>query len=133
MRTHVRILQIGGILIAGILLAVTAVRSQAPIQSAQTWEYSSIMASPALHPPGIPGSPSTAMASAIICYATPQGCRNEEVTATISRTQDGGEAMMKAAANLGEQGWELTTASSEVNSEHTTRILYFRRLKRVKE
>jgi hypothetical protein len=44
---------------------------------------------------------------------------------------DGNEAIMAAAARLGDRGWELSEVN-EVQTEHRAdRILYFKRLKSV--
>ena len=124
-----RMMQIGGILTAALLFIVTALKSQAP--AAQVWEYSSVTGSPESHNWTQSGFDKTATDSAKICYATPQGCRIEEITTSISASDRlTGQGIMLAAAKLGEQGWELTS-STDVNSEFLwERVLYFRRLKR---
>jgi len=129
---HKRVLQVG-VMIAGALLLVTAtLKSQAPARSAQVWEYSSITGWPTAISGTNTGINSwTGESKARICYATSQGCRNEEVTATITDSRRGAEAIMLAAAKLGEQGWELTASTEALTNStyNTDRILYFRRLK----
>jgi len=132
MRPYGRIIPIGVILTAALLFVAIRAKSQAP--AAQVWEYSSVTGDPTNLGGEQTGLNSyTYKGSATICYATPGGCRSEVVTTTgpdaHGPNAQGHNAIMTAAAKLGEQGWELTT-SSEVFYESTrARILYFRRLK----
>ena len=127
MRAYGRIIPIGVILTATLLFVAIRAKSQAP--AAQVWEYSSVTGDPSTLVGERTGFNSiTYKASATICYAALGGCRNELVPTTGPDPQ-GPNAMMTAAAKLGEQGWELTT-STDVTSDYTkARVLYFRRLK----
>ena len=62
-----------------------------------------------------------------ICYAESKGCRREAADSSPM-----GDAIMVAAARLGEKGWELA-AASDISSDNRRgdRILYFKRLKSV--
>jgi len=127
-----RLIQIGVVLTGALLFIATTVKSQAPARSAQVWEYSSITGWPiAINGKNTGIDSWTGESQARICYASSQGCRSEEITATITDSRRGAEAIMLAAAKLGEQGWELTASTEAVtNSNYNTeRILYFRRLK----
>jgi hypothetical protein len=115
-----RTVQVGAMLIA-ILLIATTVRSQAPA-TGSVWEYSSVTRYPV--PTNWNGGNATCTAR--ICYATPQGCRIEDVTTRVSDSL-GGQAIMTAAAKLGEQGWELSGSTQD--SSNSERVMYFRRLK----
>jgi len=126
-----RPIQFGLVIAAAMFLIATAVKSQAPAQSGQVWEYSSVTGSPITYARTQSGiNSSTYNASATICYATSQGCRNEEVATTGAGNREGSVAMMVAAAKLGEQGWELTTSAEIPEPSTNERTLYFRRLKR---
>jgi len=126
-RSYVRLIQIGVILTATLVFIATAVKSQAP--SAPTWEYSSVSGSPDnfYTTSGVFSSRITSVAT--ICYATAQGCRVEQVTATSERTLPRAAALMMAAGKLGEQGWELTSATDAATDQIREQVLYFRRLK----
>jgi len=129
---HTRIIQIGVVFMGALLFIATTVKSQAPARSAQVWEYSSITGSPtAINGTNTGINTWTGESKARICYATSQGCRSEEVTITITDGRRGAEAIMLAAAKLGEQGWELTASTEAVTNSnyYNERILYFRRLK----
>ncbi len=127
---HKRIMQ-GGIMVAGALLLVTAtLKSQAPARSAQVWEYSSVSGMPVTSNATSAGINSlTYIGAATICYATAQGCRNEEITAQSPDSRVGAVALMMAASKLGEQGWELTSTTEETTGAFRDRVMYFRRLK----
>jgi len=128
MRSYARLIQFGIILTAALVFIASAVKSQAP--SAQTWEYSSVTGSPDnLYTTS--GIRSSRITSAVtICYATAQGCRVEQVTATSERELPRTAALMMAAGKLGEQGWELTSATDVVTPNSLReQVLYFRRLK----
>ena len=77
------------------------------------WEYASISASPI-------------DSRLSICYADANGCRRESAD---SRPLS--DAMMSAAAKLGEKGWELAATSDVTSDTRRDRILYFKRLKSV--
>ena len=129
MRIHVRALQAGAMLIGGILLIATVVRSQAPGgSSGQVWEYSSVSGRPISNQTtGTPGKYQY-VSSATICYASPMDCRIETITTTVASPNGGGRALMMATAKLGEDGWELT-AATEARGDANDRVLYFRRLR----
>ena len=61
----------------------------------------------------------------MICLMTTQGCQQEPITISVGENSSGGEALASAIAQVGAEGWELTT-SSELE---TGRIMYFKRLK----
>jgi hypothetical protein len=100
---------------AGILLLAAALKPQIP-SVGPVWEYSSVTASP------------TSPGRAVICYATSNGCRNEQVGSTYRQLED---ALMTAATKLGEKGWELTTTAEIQSESKSERTLYFRRLQSV--
>ena len=126
MRPYGRIIPIGVILTAMLLFIATRGKSQAP--SAQAWEYSSVTGSPNLSTiSGVLSSRTTS--GAVICYATAQGCRVEQVTTTSEHELPRAAALMMAAAKLGEQGWELTSATDVATNQLREQVLYFRRLK----
>ncbi len=109
-------IQLGLTLAAGIVLMATALRPQMPTNTpavGPVWEYASISAS----------AIDTRLA---ICYAESKGCRGESVGSAPL-----GDAMMAAAARLGEKGWELAAASDVSGDNRHDRILYFKRLKSV--
>jgi len=114
MQARGRFIRLGGILIVGLLSVATLVRSQA---SQSTWEYASVNGR--LLSGGDIG--------AKICYATPQGCRYEEISITRTRSTQNEDFLMAAAAKLGTQGWELTGAADSSTNSLTSRALYFRR------
>ena len=128
MRSYRQIIPIGIILTAALLLVATRGKSQAPL--GQVWEYSSVTGSPGATLVTSTGAFSRTYTSlATICYADSQGCQFEEVTQTVADQNRDIDAMMKAAAKLGEQGWELTTSSETATDSLRERVLYFRRLK----
>jgi hypothetical protein len=111
-----RKIQLGLTLAAGIALMATALRPQIPTgvpPVGPVWEYASISAS----------AMDTRLA---ICYADANGCRHESAD-----SRPLGDAMMSAAARLGEKGWELTATSDVSADNRRDRILYFKRLKSV--
>jgi hypothetical protein len=125
-----RSIQFGLVIAAAMFLIATAVKSQAPAQPGQVWEYSSVSAMPFLNSGTSTGINSiTYRGSARICYATAQGCHVEELTKTGESDGVGEEALMMAASRLGADGWELT-AATDVDTNRLERTLYFRRLKR---
>jgi hypothetical protein len=126
MPTRGKVIRIAGILIVGILAISTAVRSQAPTDN--IWEYASVSGSPrnTAWSTGVGGRSATVRAT--ICYATLQGCRFEELSATIMASNQATDALMMASARLGNQGWEFITAT-ELPSSSAERVMYFRRLK----
>jgi hypothetical protein len=121
--------QIGVTLGAGILLMATALKPQMPSLPAvgPVWEYSSVTGSPVTPNLTEAGEPES---RATICYATATGCRNEQVTRPTGSARQGAEAMMIAAARLGEKGWELTS-TTDVGESRVERVMYFKRLKSV--
>jgi hypothetical protein len=128
MQPYARVIPIAVLLTGALLFIATAVKSQAPAQSLQVWEYSSVTGSPNLSTiSGILSSSTTSAAT--ICYATAQGCRLEQVTTTSERDLPRGAALMMAADKLGEQGWELTSATDVATNSLREQVLYFRRLK----
>jgi hypothetical protein len=90
------------------------------------WEYSMVIGSPLINSREVGRDP---VSRATICYATARGCRNEEVTVNAKRMDDGNEAIMTAAARLGDRGWELADTNEISTERHADRILYFKRLK----
>jgi hypothetical protein len=109
-------IQLGLTLAAGIVLMATALRPQMPTgvpAVGPVWEYASISAS----------ATDTRLA---ICYAEANGCRRESAD-----SRPLGDAMMSAAAKLGEKGWELTAATEVSGDNWHDRILYFKRPKSV--
>jgi hypothetical protein len=80
------------------------------------WEYASV------------SSYATGVDAADICYAIPSGvCRYNHVTTSAGGQRQGAEAVMWAAATLGEKGWELTS----VTDGSKGRVMYFKRLRSV--
>ena len=127
MRPYGRIIPIGVILTATLLFVAIRAKPQAP--AAQVWEYSSVTGDPMTFVRETSGFDSnTYKGSATICYAAAGGCRDEVVTTTGPGAQ-GPNAVMTAAAKLGEQGWELTTSTDVISDYTRARVLYFRRLK----
>ena len=127
MRPYGRIIQIGVILTAALLLVAIRAKSQAP--AARVWEYSSVTGDPKTFFRSTNVFESNAYKeSATICYAAPAGCRDEVVTITGPNAQ-GRNAVMTAAAKLGEQGWELTTSTEVSSNDLREQVLYFRRSK----
>jgi hypothetical protein len=129
MRPNGRIIQAGLFLAVTLLFVATRGTSQAP--TTQVWEYASVESNPE---PNIVtsefGNSTRASNSAKICYASADGCRIEDVTTTSQKALPRGEAIMMAAAKLGEQGWQLTSSTEALsNYRPTERVLYFRRLK----
>ena len=126
MRPYARLIQIGVILAGALVFIATAVKPQAP--PARAWEYSSVTGSPNLYTTsGILSSRTTSTAT--ICYATAEGCRVEQVTTTSEHDLPRAAALMMAADKLGEQGWELTSATDVATNQLREQVLYFRRLK----
>lgn len=123
MQTYGRRIQIGVTLAAGILLMATELKPQMP-SVGPVWEYTSVTGSAqVMYDVGT--APQT---RATICYANANGCRTEQVNSSTGDSNRGTEAVMAAAAKLGEKGWELT-ATNELSSGY--RIMYFKRLKSV--
>lgn len=116
MQRYGRKIQLGLTLAAGIVLMATALRPQMPTgvpAVGPVWEYASISAAP--------------MDSRLaICYAGTSGCQHESADSAPL-----GDAMMAAAARLGEKGWELAAVSDLTGDNRHDRILYFKRPKSV--
>jgi hypothetical protein len=129
MRSHVRMIPIGVILTAALLFIATTVKSQAPAQAAQVWEYSSVTGMPVTNTSTLSGLTPAWESSATICYATAQGCSRERLAKTVSNQGEGAEALMMATAKLGAEGWELATSTEVLDGNYPKRVLYFRRLK----
>ena len=128
MHRYGRIIPIGIIVTATLLFIATRGKSQAP--SAQVWEYSSVTGSPGFASVTSTGAFSkTYTSSATICYADAQGCQYELITQSRTDANQDIDAIMKATAMLGAQGWELTTTSEAATDDLRERVLYFRRLK----
>jgi hypothetical protein len=117
-----RTIQAGVLVLAGVFVVTTAVKSQAPAAppAATVWEYSSVTAGLPLTNPR-EGEPWTGRAE--ICYGNSVGCRVENVTST-SDNNNLADPMLKAATQLGSQGWELT---SVIEPAGGSRTFYFRR------
>ena len=112
-----RLTQIGLTITVVVLLMTTMLRSQQTPPVGPVWEYSSVS-----------GDGGQGVA-AQICYATASGCKYERVTAPDHHYVQ--EAVMMAAAKLGEKGWELTTAHDGFGNNRDSKILYFKRLRSV--
>ena len=110
MQTHRKTMQLAAIAGGGILLTATALRPQ-PRAGGPGWQYCSVTAV---------NDNNARAGRAAICYSTEKGCRDEEIT-----SRGWADAEMAAAATLGNQGWELISATQS-GQEHT---LYFKRLK----
>lgn len=109
-------IQLGLTLAAGLVLMATALRPQMPTgvpAVGPVWEYASI-------------SGSAIDSRLAICYAGTNGCQHESAD-----SRPLGDAMMTAAARLGEKGWELAATSDVSADNRHDRILYFKRLKSV--
>ena len=129
MRSQARMIQIGVIVTAALLFIATTVKSQAPAQAAQVWEYSSVTGMPVTITSTLSGLTPAWDSSATICYATVQGCQRERLAKTVSNQGEGAEGLMMATAKLGAEGWELTTSTEVLDGNYPKRVLYFRRLK----
>ena len=126
MPSPARAIQIGVILAAALLVIATTVKSQAPAASSgPVWEYLSITGSLNNEGSRTGAFSRSYTSSATICFITVQGCQLEPVTMSVGEHSSGGEALASAIAQVGAEGWELTTSSE---TEYT-RIMYFRRLK----
>ncbi len=112
MKSYGRTIRIGVTVAAGIVLMAAVVRPQMP-SVGPVWEYASVTG--------------VGFDSADICYSTSGGvCRLEHVSASTGQRQ-GAESLMRAAATLGEKGWELAAATDASKGN----VLYFKRLKSV--
>jgi len=118
---------LGILALAGILILSTAVRSQT--RSGATWEYASVWGRPLTSNVTSTSSQFKKIWQGIaqICYATPEGCRFEEITTEGDYEREGAIAMMTAAAKLGNDGWELTSATEAPYTSLVERTLFFRR------
>ena len=94
--------------LAGVLLTAAALRSQMPAVGPQ-WEYTTV---------------SVDSGYAAICYGMSYGCKTEKCNGERN------DALMIAAAKLGDKGWELVSAT-ESSDRNPVRTLYFKRLKSV--
>ncbi len=103
-------MQLAAIAGGGILLTATALRTQ-PRAGGPGWQYCSVTAV---------NDNNARAGRATICYSSASGCKDEEVT-----SRGFADAEMAAAANLGNQGWELISATQSGQE----RTLYFKRLK----
>lgn len=121
MRTGGRLIHLG-ILVLAILSVVSVSKSQSP-SSGTAWEYASVEGAIATGPTG------RRIHAARICYATPQGCRSEEVTISGPANPEIFDSLMAATSKLGEQGWELTSVTDDEPGDFNDRVLYFRRQK----
>jgi hypothetical protein len=131
MRTWARLLQGGAVLAAGIVLVSTALKSQAPPRPAATlWEYSAVIdgQGPDFSYEQTTFDPQKSYNMAHICYSAVNGCRSETLIDVVDRQDKANQpnATLKAAAELGSQGWELVSATGEARGA----TLYFRRPKR---
>lgn len=123
-KLHRRKFQVGIALAAGILSLATALKPQIPAVG-PVWEYASVTGSSQTVSDGAGIWENRAM----ICYASSSGvCRNEQVTSSAGGSRQAPEAMMMAAARLGDKGWELA-ATTDVPGGY--RLMYFKRLKSV--
>ena len=121
MRSVTRVVQIGLVLTAGVVLVSSGLKSQAPARAAaQNWEYVTVVRSTTFI-----GDQYKSGTRADVCFSHSDGCREESVTATKDRQDSSNinpDAVMKASGDLGAQGWELVSVSDGK--------LYFRRPKR---
>ena len=121
--------QVGLTLAAGIALVATALRPQQLPAVGPVWEYASVTGTPAMVSNN--GGRSFEV-RANICYAGTNGCRSNEQVSSESRDgREIGDAIMSAAAKLGERGWELAAASDASGDNRHDRTLYFKRLRSV--
>ena len=126
MPSPARAIQIGVILAAALLVIATTVKSQDPAAPPEpVWEYLSVTGSVANTATRTGAFSQSYTSSAMICFITTQGCQQEPVTLSVGERSIGGEALASAIAQVGAEGWELTTASET----ETGRIMYFKRLK----
>ena len=123
MRAYGRIIPIGAVLTATLLFVAMRAKSQAP--APQVWEYLSVTGSLSNEGARTGAFSRSYTSSATICFITTEGCQSDPVTMSVNEHSPGGEALASAIAQVGEQGWELTTSSETENA----RIMYFRRLK----
>jgi hypothetical protein len=93
--------------LAGVLLTAAALRSQMPAVGPQ-WEYAVVS--------GVHGN-------AELCYSLSFGCKTERFNGGSEK-----DAVLFAAAKLGDKGWELASAT-ESSDKSPIRTLYFKRLK----
>ena len=114
MQKYARTTQITLTVCAAILLMATALRSQQTPPVGPVWEYSSVTDTNEITP------------TAQICYVSTSGCKYEKVSAPEHHAVQ--EAMMMAAARLGEKGWELTTTNG-ADPRNTFTYMYFKRLR----
>jgi hypothetical protein len=121
MQRYGKTIQIGVTLAAGLVLMATAIRSQIPAVG-PVWEFASVIGS--TQTSYEVGSPEN---RATICYAGDSGCRNEQAAAKTN-LRSGADAMMVAAARLGQKGWEMVATAESSNG---SRIIYFKRLRSV--
>lgn len=103
--------QIGLALAAGVVLMATVLKPQQTPPVGPVWEYASVT--------GLPNRTT-------MCYASAGGCKNEQIPTSSDSTRD---AMMLAAAKLGEKGWELTATSDDGSGG--AKFMYFKRLRSV--
>ena len=114
-------------LVATILAGGQILRSQALAPTDRQWEYASVTSGQTWGEQTALGAPYKWFASAYTCFAASSGCRSAAtVQAETSGATDVGTAMMKAASALGEEGWEMVSATS---GENGNRVMYFRRPK----
>jgi len=126
MRSSAKAIQIGIIALSALLFIATAVKSQGPAAQAEpVWEYLSVTGSLTNSATRTGAFSRSYTSSAMICLMTTQGCQQEPITISVGENSSGGEALASAIAQVGAEGWELTT-SSELE---TGRIMYFKRLK----
>jgi hypothetical protein len=107
-----RTFQIGLTLAAGVVLAAMALKPQQTPPVGPVWEYASVS-----------GSPNRTTT----CYASASACRNEQTSTPLDSAQ-AAEAMMVAAAKLGEKGWELAATG---DGSGGAKFMYFKRLRSV--
>ena len=113
---YTRTISVGLTLGAVILLMATVLRSQQTPPVGPVWEYATVTDTFERAP------------TAEICYVSAKGCQYEKVVAPDNHRVQ--EAMMMAAAKLGEKGWELTTTNG-VDPRDNRTIMYFKRLRGV--
>ena len=107
-----------------LIIAAQVMRSQAA--TPQQWEYASVTAAGEYGESNARSGPMKWFGEAVTCTATTDGCQGQKITVEGNVHN----AMMKAAAIFGEQGWELVNVTRvEPASGKDTGSMFFRRLK----
>jgi hypothetical protein len=110
---------------AALLLAVPAWPQDAEPAALPAWEYATATGSP--YTIYRTSNNSSWLSYAAICYPATRGCKYEYVYEPVAYQTLGAEALMIAANNLGEQGWELTSVTETSINTEIVRTMTFRR------